>query len=427
MTIGEMEALQDRLDPRRANHYFVFSLALLTLMFIQSTRQFVASIYYENLTGMGFSPTILYLVAFLASLLLVLASRVHLNLIMMLSACSIIVHRIYGSLDSEPSLFVLFHTIVIVSYAVFLPSFLALYYSLHEEDPEAPRSGGISTREAIAAAPALAVLLDIVFTTIGDSLDSTVAGISDSAGKVIVPGLLITVGLAVFAAPMLRSCYRVVERHLPAEAAVRPGNGRDSPLVPGMLFGFLLMLLFTFLGYPGIVIRWTPGSYVVAVLSASFCLALLVVLLQLAKSRNLLFAAPVQAALNLIQYFVILDVMFLDTGAAQYLIGVALVSLLLDLHVLFSARGRKAYSLSYLARLCATGIIAFLILFFMSTFSLLWAYVGTLGAIFKGKYLYILIAISTVYILCSMYYATTAFAEGGGGGHRIQGAESRHD
>jgi hypothetical protein len=413
--------------PKRTNHYFIFSLALLTLMFIQSTRQFVASIYYENLTGMGFSPTILYLVAFLASLLLVLATRVRLNLIMMLSACSIILHRIYGSLDSEPSLFVLFHTIVIVSYAVYLPSFLALYYSLYAEHADAPRSGGISAREAIAAAPALAVLLDIVFMTIGDSLDSTVLGISDSAGKVIVPGLLITIGLAVFAVQMLRSTYRVVERHLPSEAIVRPKDRRDSPLVPGILFGFLLMMLFTFLGYPGIVVRWTPGSYEVAVSSASLWLALLVVLLQFARARSLLFTTPVQAALNLIQYLVILDVLFLDTGAAQYLIGPALVSLLLDMHVLFSARGRKAYSLSYLARLCATGIITFLILFFMSAFSLLWAYVGALGAIFKGKYLYMLVAISTLYIPCSLYYARRIFADSGGGERRIDGAESSRE
>ena len=111
-----------------------------------------------------------------------------------------------------------------------------------------------------------------------------------------------------------------------------------------------------------------------------------------------------QLILNLIQLLVIVDVIYLDLGIAQYFVGVALGSLIMDIFIFYQIVGIKNYSIQYFIRFITAGIVTFLLVLFVTIFTLVWAHIGAAGSLFKDQLVPILMLISTVYTLSAAFY-----------------------
>ncbi len=385
-------------EPTKPNYYsFTLALALFMLMFFQSTRQFIATIYYENLTGMGFSPTILYLLVFLSPLLMFPMRAINVNIVLLLTGSVIVAHRLYGSLDSEASLYLIFHAFVIVAFSIYLPAFLTTYYSL------SAKLRRYTIPVAAITAPVLAVLFDITLNTLGNTLDLTVVGITSRTGNTLVHPIFISLPICAAVVYFLYRNHVIVKKELISSRTVQRSGVPVSTLVPGICMGFLFTNLFLFMGYPGVVVRWTPGSYPVALCCTAVTLVILIVLLQSKTIVEALFKTAVQVVLNLVQLFVVLDVLYFDTGLAQYLLGGALASLLIDLFLFYQAVASKNYSIQFFIRVFTLAIATYLLLFFMTVFSLVWAHVPG-GILFKGRLPAIITLISIAYMTASVLY-----------------------
>lgn len=381
------------------NYLFILALAFFTLMFFQSTRLFLSALYYENLVAMGFSHTALYLFVFLLPLILVFFRLINVNIVMAASGSMIIIHRLYGSLFSEASLYILFHAVVIVSYGLYLPSFLTNYYSLNA------KSHKYSLPLAVIAAPVLALIMDITFKIAGDSLDLTAIGAVDSTGTSTIHPIIISLIICIAASILLYQNYHIIQEELTSVRTTQRSGVEVSTIFPGLCFGFIYSVLFTFLGYPGIVSRWTPADYTVTVILTSMTLLILLVILQFEKITKILFLPVSQGILNAVQFFVIIDIIFLDTGAAQYLLGIAVSSLLIDMFIFYHAIGSKNYSIQYFIGITTIAIVTFIIIFVISVISLTWPYTGIVGQVLKDKTLPILTAISGIYTLSAILYS----------------------
>lgn len=385
--------------PSRPNAYsFTLALAFFMLMFFQSTRQFIATIYYENLTGMGFSPTILYLIVFLSPLLMFLLRVINVNIVLIVTGVIIVAHRLYGSLDSEASLYLIFHAFVIVAFSVYLPAFLTTYYSL------SAKLRRYTIPAAAITGPVIAVLLDITLSALGNTLDPTVVGLVSRSGDTVLHPIFISLPICAATLYFLHRNHAIVKKELISSRTVQRSGVPVSTILPGICFGFLLTNLFVFMGYPGAVIRWTTGDYDLAVCCTALSLVVLVVLLQWERALNFLFRPAVQVALNAIQLLVVLDIVFFDSGAAQYLLGVALASLLIDLFIFYQAVASRNYSIQYFIRLLTIAVGTYLVMFFVTVFTLLWAHVPG-GEHFRGMLQPIIAVISATYTVAAVLYA----------------------
>jgi hypothetical protein len=380
------------------SHYsFVIAPALFMLMFVESTRQFVACIYYQNLTGMGLQPTIGYLLIFLSPLLMLLFRSINVYVMMVIAGVGIVVHRLYGSLDAETSLYMIFHAFVIIAYSLYFPTFLMIYSSLNGK----LNRGRLAP--AIVIAPVLMLLFDILLTTLGHTLDLTVVGIVSPAGTSVLHPLLVALPLCALALVALAQNYAIIAKDIPAVRSVQRTGIAVSTVFPGICFGLVLTNLLLFMGSPGVVIRWTVGSSTTAVLCASATLFLLLALLQWRRCRDALFLPAVQVFLNAVQIAVVVDVLFLDSGATQYFLGVALASLLLDMFIFCHAVACRNYSIQYFITFITIGVATFMAVFFATSFSLVWAHVPA-GSYFKGALPAILLGITGAYAIAAVCY-----------------------
>ncbi|MGK5094647.1 hypothetical protein WDW89_21865 [Deltaproteobacteria bacterium TL4] len=387
------------------NHYFILAFAFLSLMFFQSTRLFIASIYYENLTGMGISPSIGYLAVFLAPLLLIFLKKIDVDLVMTVAAVVMVIHRVYGSLDSEANLFMIFHAMVIISYGIYLPAFLTIYYDFYTKM-------NIHTMPwVIIIGLVLAVQMDIILRVLGHSLDITLGGLVADSGIRTWHPLWFTVPMAGITLFCIYKNYVAVKEELPEVDSPQETAEPVSTVFPGICLGLLLCVFFAFLGAPGVAVRWSSGDYTTIVLCTMSVLFLMVMLLQWAKIRRQLFHPVFQVVMNAIQLWVILDILYFDLGVAQYLLGLALGSLIMDMFIFYQTIGVSHYTIEYFIRLLAIGIITLLIVLFSSVATLVWAHIGPVGFWFQGKLIPLMTIISVIYIVSAVYYNRNIYSQ----------------
>ncbi|MBF0351918.1 MAG: hypothetical protein HQM11_12870 [SAR324 cluster bacterium] len=390
--------MQTKQDLIRRNHNFILAFALIALMYFQSTRQFIATIYYENLTGMGMSPSVGYLAVFLAPLLMVFLKELNVNMVMLVSGVAIILHRLYGSLHSEANLYMLFHAVVIIAFGTYFPSFLTIYYAFHAKHKMHTMPW------AIIIGLVLAILTDITLCVLGDTLDITIVGITGISPESSLSPLWFTLLICAMALYCVCVNYLHILESLPSIRVTQRSGQPVSSFWPGICLGLLLSVFFILLGTPGTAIRWTEGSYNVVILSCVVCLTVMIMLLQWSLVRKLLFHPVSQVILNALQLLAIIDILWMDYGLYQFLAGIALSSLIMDMFILFQIVGTRNYSIIHFIRLTVVGIITFLVILFLSIATLVWAHVGPPGLFLKGQLIPLLTGASLVYITTSVFY-----------------------
>ncbi|MCB1318033.1 MAG: hypothetical protein KDK27_18840, partial [Leptospiraceae bacterium] len=161
----------------------------------------------------------------------------------------------------------------------------------------------------------------------------------------------------------------------------------------------------TFLGYPDAMIRWTDGDYTLSVTTATLWLCIFAIAIHLDAFREFIFRRSTLIPLHLIQLAVIADVIYLHVGIAQYLGGLALGVLLLDMYILFLAVGSQDYSAGPLIRMITIGQFVFLLMFFVSVFALVTIHAGPVGALFKDRLPLTLMGAAIALVLIVLVYS----------------------
>lgn len=380
------------------NFYFIIVLTICTLMFFQSIRLLMSIIYYENLTGMGLQPSALYTLVFFSPLLLLFLKYINLNVLLALSGISLVVNRILASLNLGADMFLLNNALVIVSYGIYIPSFLTIYYSLHGKSRLYAKS------IAAIIAPFLALIIDLAFRVLGDSYDISVGGIISSKSSQVINPLMITIPLAILAIIFIIKGFFILKTELPSMRTVQRSGKKTSSIIPGFSLGLLYIVFFSLLGYPGIGARWGGLNYTTTVIVTVLCLLVILLLLLFKEMRLILFNPISQIILNAVQFFTIVDILFIESGAAQFTFGIACGSMLLNIYILYHAVGIKNYSIGYFIRLLTMAILTFIILYFIIIFTLVWAHIGPLGLALRDKLPILIVSYASIYILASLIF-----------------------
>ncbi len=377
---------------REKNHYyFILSLAMMTLFFLQSTRQLLATIYYFVLTNLGFTPMVFYLLVFLAPLLMLFLRAINVNILMAVSGVVVVTHSLYCSMNPGTEIYIFFHALVIVAFCLYLPSFLTVYSSLQGKSKQ------YSVTTAGIMAPLLALVIDNAFKILGNSLSIAQSGVVTGAGDIVIHPVVVIAPVCVVAYALIHKSYTIVSRELKSVRAIHRSGVHISTVIPGLGFGLSWAVIINLLGYPGEIVRWTGGSHLITVLSTIVVIISVVIYMQYAPVK-VFFFPRLQVVLNAIQLFVIGDILYFDTGAAQFLLGPALVSSVVDMFIFLQAVGSRNYSIQYFIRVASIGILTFLLVSFFIMFTFTWSYTGPVGVLFRGKLNCIVVAIGVVYV-----------------------------
>lgn len=348
---------------------------------------------------MGFNVAVLLLLLFLAPLLLYFLKSLNIQRLLIISGAVVIGARLVSPLIDDLFLYLLMNGLILLGTGIFLPCFLTIYFALNGKFKFHTVGG------AVLAAPALALLTDFLLRAMGDTLDVSVSGWIGAHGDTVVAPFWLVFALSLIALGALLRMGAIVVSDLPGVRAEQRSARKVSALLPGLAYGLLLTLLFTFLGYPDAMIRWTDGDYTLSVTTATLWLCIFAIAIHLDAFREFIFRRSTLIPLHLIQLAVIADVIYLHVGIAQYLGGLALGVLLLDMYILFLAVGSQDYSAGPLIRMITIGQFVFLLMFFVSVFALVTIHAGPVGALFKDRLPLTLMGAAIALVLIVLVYS----------------------
>ncbi len=345
-----------------ASRWSVISLCLGTLFLLQGTRELVGSTYNLNLATMSVNGSIVAVLAFFAPLLLFFGQSRDSRQRFLLFALLVGAARIAMSLDPPVYAYLGASALLVVFSGLFLP----LFFSGKEAGPsdsssdETSLSGGAGGRRLMMGL-VLAVGLDIMLRTLGNSFDVTVYGLWGQRWQSIV-----------FVLPLVLLFLFSVFRS-PAVIRVGGKTEKTSPL-PGAGLGALAFLYFLLLGFPSGMARWTGGSYPVSAALSSVLLCLYAMSLFIPGWGSRLRTSPGAAALSTVFFSALLVLL----AYPQPLVMTVLLPLALFCSLFMAERllaraygsGVKAVAAYFL-----WAALAFVLLTVMSVMCLTWAHV----------------------------------------------------
>jgi len=388
----------------------LISLALMTFFFLEATKQFIATLYYESLVKMTTSPGALGMFLFCAPFALLFFRRVEISLVMAISGAVLIVHHLYGGLDSEPSLYLIFHGVAVTAYGLFLPSFLYGYYQLVQKTkhPQLLYETSMSL--------ALALLLDFVFQFLGDGFNVTSYGWINSQGNVVIPALVFSLPLALLNLYALTVSYRVLKTEFPEGLWIAHDRGvvKKSPLFfPGICMGIAFANLIFLMGSPLSLVHWTPGDYRKCLLMTALILAAFIWALShipRIKSPKLHRHAPFYLHLIgiALQFLVLFDVLFIDSGWAPYFLGLALVGLIANFALFFHISARQP-SVTTLVGVSFVAGVVFVGVAFLQVLCEFHIFISPKLSFFRGLWKPLFFGATCVYLWGAFWYALRSY------------------
>jgi endonuclease/exonuclease/phosphatase family metal-dependent hydrolase len=336
-----------------ANRYLLLSV-LSTLLFIQSLRAFVASVYYHNLVALSINATVLYTLLLFSPLLYLLPGvDRRLPILMPIFAASLAAMRLAMNVAWGTGLYLPLAGLASASYLLLFPALL------HSSRTDGDVGGWVP----VALGLALAFSLDIAMSLTGTSRDPSTG----------LPGLLLTLPIAVFTVYL-----SVVGR--PAEPVAGQGGERGRTAVAGVGLGAWLFVEYALLSNTYLVARWNELPLEATSLAVLF--GLIVPVASCIGGRPPLARPWPLLALNVVAFSALLDFALIHSPVLPALLLIAQAAMVLNLlHLVDFLQGggprRTATALLYSALTLLLSLFAF-------AFSLTYAYVP-LRSLWEGS------------------------------------------
>jgi len=377
----------------------------MSFFFFEALRAYFSTIYYECLVKMNMTSQVLAITILLTPLLLLFFKRANMIIILLLSGTFLIINYTYGKFDSEPSLYIIFHGMVVCSFGVFLSIFLKSYYTLVSENYRQYLFYGVMALTS-------ALLIDFTSQYLGDTFNLTTFGWIDRNGEVIIHPLVFSLPLAIVALYTLIYTYTTLRAAFPDGLWLeRTQKKREKHPVfsLGILLGIAFGLLVLLLGNPQVVVNWTPGNYTACILISVITLSIFIWgLTRVSGAKNTEKKKRIFFLCNLIglaiQLFVFLDVLFFDTGLTPYILGIALCSIIISFSIFFQITA-KTPCLRSIIGIIVVANLTFLTGFFLLAFCEYHIFLFEKAAFFRGKLPVVLLAAALFYLFGNFWYS----------------------
>ncbi len=230
--------------------------AFAVLLLLQSYREFISSVYFYNLVGLGVSPVTVLLFLFLSVLLLGPIVRLLgiKNSFLILGAITL-AGRLPMGMGLESPIHMIASGVTFVSSSLLVALILALHRRERKVDPDAFSS------QALAGAFGIALLGLLTLTALGRGVDPSI--IPKATGIILSPGLTTAmIGLGIFLlfimrdAPMLEDA-RGTEGEVGSKIS---GGGADSWAPAAGLGGFIYFSI-GIVANPSVTSAWLGTSF----------------------------------------------------------------------------------------------------------------------------------------------------------------------
>ena len=394
---------------------FIFQLLVpffVTLFFLQGFRTYVVNIYisFFNILWEGtgnYTPLISFLV-FGAPLLGLLAYRkVPLNHMIVGSGILTSIFAIPISLQLTYEFELLFSSLVVAFYAIFLPFYL---YSRRQDQHQI---GQVGESALLATSFILAFSFDILFRGVGTT--------SDISRTIIYFPLQLLFSITVIGLIILRQRQSphtptTAPENLNVETGSHPLTSRIAGLFTIAGIGAFLFLEHSLLMSPHTLLRRLFPHYslldmaIVQTLPLSI-LTLVGLMLLHTKGRNFFEKEKwyTLALSNFITILLFAGFAFYPTWFDTYVLIIINIVLLFNLYYLlqFALHPRLQWSPTILCLVVFIALLFFLLWDFMFAFSFTYAYLGDIGSIFAGQTSTIILSAAILLGIASSYAVYT--------------------
>ncbi|MGA1873780.1 MAG: endonuclease/exonuclease/phosphatase family protein [Thermoplasmatota archaeon] len=157
-------------------------VALVVLFLLQSYREFLASVYYHNLVGLGVSPVTVLILLFLVVLLLgPIVKLLRFRNSFFILGTLMLAGRLPMGMGLESPLHLIFSGVAFSASSLLLMLLLALHRREREVDPD------VFSSQALAGAFGIALLFLLMLSALGRGIDPSI--VPEAAGFILAPAL----------------------------------------------------------------------------------------------------------------------------------------------------------------------------------------------------------------------------------------------
>ncbi|MGA1793230.1 MAG: endonuclease/exonuclease/phosphatase family protein [Thermoplasmatota archaeon] len=226
------------------------------LVMLQGYRDFLSSVYYYNLVGLGVSPVTVLILLFLAVLLLgplvkVLGYR---NSFFILGTLTI-AGRLPMGMGLDSPLHMIFSGIAFISSSLLLMLLLALHRRERQVDPD------VFSSQSLAGAFGLALMVLLMLSALGRGVDPSI--VPEAAGFILAPALSTGIcGIVAFLLFLLRDSP-VFNEERGGEGRIGSritGGGADS-WAPALGLGAFIYFSIGIVANPSVTAAWVGTSF----------------------------------------------------------------------------------------------------------------------------------------------------------------------
>ncbi|MBN1539580.1 MAG: endonuclease/exonuclease/phosphatase family protein [Candidatus Thermoplasmatota archaeon] len=235
---------------------WVLLLMVVVLVMLQTYREFLASVYFYNLVGLGVSPVSVLILLFLMVLLLgpmvrLLGFR---NSFFILGAV-MIAGRLPMGMGLEPPLHLIFSGLTFASSSLFLLLLLALHRREREVDPD------VFSSQSLAASFGLALLALLALSALGRGVDPSI--VVEAAGIILAPALSTAIcGVAAFFLFLFRDAPILDnDRGSKGKKGSTITGGAADSWAPAFGLGGFIYLSAGILANPSVTSAWVGSPY----------------------------------------------------------------------------------------------------------------------------------------------------------------------
>lgn len=362
-------------------------LSLVTLFFLQGSRELIGTIYNFNLSTMSINISIVAVIAFLSPVLYpIFLKRLNQKHLMLISGILMATSRIIMSSGPDDGLYLAMSFVLVSSALVFIVS---MSYLVPGGD-----SQGIS--QFVILGVIVAVCLDMAFRAAGGSFDISIYGFTDvRATSLIIAAPLVVIFF-----------YGTIRFYINLKEAQTLGveKGPSTPFF-GINMGILFFMYMAFSGYPNCCAGWVSTAPMLSYLITSVSLFVFIMLLYIPAGRSLMLS---EFGLLLFEAVLAVTFIMLIIDPTGIISAVLLPASILPLAVLFfnnlnvflASDGHKN---RVPGNLFLAGFV-FVMLVILSVLTLTWAHVpGTAALKDKMDILTLFAALATIFFTHVFY------------------------
>lgn len=246
-------------------------LVLTILIFLQSIKETIYSVYYFNLVALGFTPSVLVLLIFLAPLLTgPLTRKIGWRTMFIAAGAFMASSRLPMGFGLEQPFHLFFSALALVSSSIMVSLFFALGRREKEVD------GEIFSSQSATASIVAAMMMMIIFRIGGSGLDISI--VPKAMGFILSPLFsgLISLGLGFMVYCIRESPILDDERGEDGEPGYTISGGVADSKAPILGFAGFLIVSLAIITDPHVVTAWTGEEFYIAASFTIFAMGLFI-------------------------------------------------------------------------------------------------------------------------------------------------------